>query len=210
MKLFGTIAVHVKGEELLRKPGLFDKLNKFFGGTPDLRTGKAKAALEATAVVDSVNDALRSISVSNAVALIVDDITLFHDKDGRPDDLGDLFLAFHAQSSALGGGFDMIRLTVEHVELGLHLVLEVQALSEHPVTDPAVRIIVSGRLRELEPRPSETADAYRARVEPLTQDKGALEVAKVQFESFVARVRDAIQRAMPEAKAEIVVAEARV
>ena len=210
MKLFGQIAVHVAGEVLLRKPGLLAKIQKFFGGTPDLRTGKVKAALEATAVVDAVRDALRSMGVTNAVALIVDDITLFHDKDGRPDDLGDLFLAFHEQSAALGGGFDMLRLTVEHTEAGLHVVVEVQAKSEHAADEPAVRVIASGRMTELEPRPGETAEAFRTRIEPITKDRTALEVARMQFEGFVARMRDAIQKAMPEARAEIVVAEARV
>jgi hypothetical protein len=210
MKLFGTIAVHVAGEEILRKPGFLDKAKKFFGGTPDLRTGKVKASIEAAAIVDSIRDALRSIGVSNAVALIVDDITLFHDREGRPDDLGDMFLAFHEQSSALGGGFDMLRLTVEHEEAGLHLVMEVQAKSEHAPDEPAVRVIVSGRMSALEPRPSESADAYRARIEPLTKDRTAIEVATIQFEGFVARVRDAIQKAMPEARAEVVVAEARI
>ena len=210
MKLFGQIAVHVAGETLVRKPGFLDKMKSFFGGTPDLRTGRVKASIEATAVVDSVRDALRSFGVNNAVALIVDDITLFHDKEGRPDDLGDLFLAFHEQSAALGGGFDMIRLTVEHHEAGLHLVVEVQAKSEHAADEPAVRVIVSGRMTELEPKKGESAEAYRARVEPITKDRSAIEVARMQFEGFVARMREAIQKAMPEARAEVLVAEARV
>jgi hypothetical protein len=210
MKLFGQIAVHVAGEVVMRKPGLLAKIQKFFGGTPDLRTGRVKAALEAAAVVDAVRDALRSMGVTNAVALIVDDITLFHDRDGRPDDLGDLFLAFHEQAAALGGGFDMLRLTVEHVEAGLHVVVEVQARSEHGADEPAVRLIASGRMTELEPRAGESAEAYRNRIEPITKDRTALEVARMQFEGFVARMRDAIQKAMPEARAEVVVAEARV
>jgi hypothetical protein len=210
MKLFGTIAVHVAGEAILRTPGFFDKAKRLFGGTPDLSTGKTKASIEAAAIVDAIRDALRSINVSNAVALIVDDITLFHDREGRADDLGDLFLAFHDQAAALGGGFDLLRLTVEHAEAGLHVVMEVQARTEHATDEPAVRVMVSGRISDLEPRPGESADAYRARIEPLTRDRTMLEVSRVHFESFVSRVRDAIQKAMPEARAEVVVAEARI
>jgi hypothetical protein len=211
MKLLGQVAVHVKGEEILRSPGFFDKVKKLFGGEPDLRTGKARASLEATAVVDAVRDALRSMNVSNAVSLIVDDLVLFHDKEGRHDDLGDLFLAFHENSSVIGGsGFDLLRLTVEHVEAGLHLVIEAQARSEHAVTDPAVRVIVSGRLRDLEPKKGEDAETYRKRVEPIAKDTAGLEVSRLQFESFVQRVHDAIAAAMPEARVELVAAEARV
>jgi hypothetical protein len=211
MKLYGQVAVHVRGEEILRSPGFFDKVKKLFGGVPDLRTGKAKASLEATAVVDGVRDALRAIGVDNAVSLTVDDLVLFQDKEARPDDLGDLFLAFHDHSSVIGGsGFDLLRLTVEHVEAGLHLVIEVQARSEHAVGDPAVRVIVSGRLRDLEPRKGEDAEAYRARVEPIARDRAGLEVSRMQFESFVTRVHDAIAAAMPDARVEVVAAEVRV
>lgn len=209
MKLFGAIAVHVKGEAILATPGFLDKVRMWFGGKPR-DTGRVRAAIRAAAVVDSARDALRSIGVTNAVALVVDGTTLFHDKDGRADDLGDLFLAFHEHSAALDDGFDLIRLTVEHVEAGLHMVLELQARSEHPASEPAMRLVCSGRIQDLEPRPGESADAYRARIEPLTKDATGLEVARVQFEAFVARVRDALQKTMPEADAEVVTAQARI
>jgi hypothetical protein len=210
MKLAGTVTVRVAGEDILRNPRLWDKVKSTFGGKPDLRTGNRKAALEAAAVVDSVRDALRTLGANNAVSLVVDDVVLYQDREGRPDDLGDLFLAFHEQSDALGGDFKLLRLAVEHLEAGLHLVIEVQARGEHPDTEEAVRVVIAGRIHDLEPRKGEDAAAYRARVEPLVGDRATIEVARVQFESFVTRVRDAIQRAMPEAQAEVVRAEAQV
>lgn len=210
MKLVGTVTVRVAGEDILRQPRFWDKVRKTFGGTPDLRTGRRKAALEAAAVVDSVRDALRTLGANNAVSLVVDDLVLFHDREGRADDLGDLFLAFHEQSDAIGGEFKLLRLAVEHLEAGLHLVLEVQARGEHDDDEEAVRVIISGRIHDLEPRKGEDAETYRARVEPLTKDRAAIEVARLQFESFVSRVRDAIQRAMPQAHAEVLRAEAQV
>ena len=135
------------------------------------------------------------------MSLVVDDLVLFQDRAGRPDDLGDLFLAFHEQSAAIGGAFGLLRLAVEHVEAGLHLVIEVQARGEHPVDEPAVRVVIGGRVQAFEPRRDESADAYRARIEPLTKDRATIEVARLQFDSFVVRVRDAIAAAMPEATA---------
>jgi hypothetical protein len=210
MKLAGIVSIRVKGEDILRKPRFWDKLKSTFGGSPDLRTGQRKAALEAAAVVDSVRDALRTLGANNAVSLVIDDLVLFQDRDGQPDDLGDLFLAFHEQSDAIGGDFKLLRLAVEHVEAGLHLVLEVQARGEHPADEAAVRVVIAGRIHDLEPRKGEDAETYRRRVEPMTKDTAAIEVARLQFESFVARVRDAVQRAMPEAQAEVVRAEAQI
>ena len=210
MKLSGMIAVRVAGEVVLREPRFWDKVKRAFGGDPDLRTGAMRAALEAAAVVDAVRDALTTLGATNALSLVVDDLVLFQDRHGRPDDLGDLFLAFHEQAAAIGGAFGSLRLAVEHVEAGLHLVIEVQARGEHPVDEPAVRVVIGGRVQAVEPRPNESADAYRARIEPLTKDRATLEVARVQFDSFVARVRDAIATAMPEATAAVARAEVQV
>ena len=210
MKLIGTIVVRVKGEAILRKPRFWEKVKRTFGGDPDLRTGSMRAALEAGAIVDAVRDALTSLGATNAVSLVVDELVLFQDREGRPDDLGDLFLAFHEQSAAIGGSFGILRLAVEHVEAGLHLVIEVQARGEHPEDEAAVRVVLSGRLADLEPKRGEDAATYRARVEPLVGDKASIDIARAQFESFVARVRDAISRAMPEARAEVERAQAQI
>lgn len=210
MKLHGVIDLQVSGERVLREPGFWDRLKQRFGGEPDLGTERVRAALEAAAVVDAVRQALSRLGATNAISLVIDDQVLFQDRDGRADDLGDLFLAFHDSESVFGAGFRLLRLAVEHQEAGLHFVLEVVAQGEHAVDEPAARIIVSGRIRDFEPRPGEDAGAYRARVEPLTRDPKTVELAARQFESFVARVADAMRAAMPEARVEVQSAEAQV
>jgi hypothetical protein len=210
MKLHGTVELHVSGERILREPNLWDRLKKRFGGEPDLRTDRMRAALEATAVVDAARAALSRLGATNAVSLVIDDQVLFQDRDSRPDDMGDLFLAFSEHESVFGGGFRLLRLAVEHREAGLHLVLEVIARTEHGEGEPAARIAISGRIGDFEPRAGEDADAYRARVEPLTRDATLIEVSRRQFESFVDRVADAMRASMPEARVEVGSAEARV
>ena len=210
MKLYGTIAVHVQAADILRAPKFFEKVKRAFGGKPDLRTGKMRSAIEATALVEATRDALSRMGANNAVSLVIDDTVLFHDREGKPDDLGDLFLAFHDNSSVFGTGFDELRLAVEHHEAGLHLVLEVQARTVHAHNAPAIRIIISGRIEALTPKPSEDAEAYRKRAEPIATDAKALEMYRVQFDAFVARVATAIASAMPTARAEVEVAEARI
>ncbi|MEO8698471.1 MAG: hypothetical protein ABI867_00475 [Kofleriaceae bacterium] len=210
MKLYGTIAVHVQVADILRAPKFFDKVRKMFGGKPDLRTGKVRSAIEATVLVEATRDALRQIGATNAVSLVIDDTVLFHDREGKPDDLGDLYLAFDDNSSVFGQGFDELRLAVEHREAGLHLVMEVQARPVHARELPAIRMILSGRIEALTPKPGEDAEAYRARAEPVATDAKALELYRVQFEAFVERVRTAIAQAMPTGRAEVELAEARV
>jgi hypothetical protein len=210
MKLFGAIALHVEAEDILRAPRFFEKIKRAFGGKPDLRTGRARSALEATAIVEATRDALRKIGVTNAVSLVIDDTVLFHDREGTPDDLGDLFLAFHDNDSVFGQGFRELRLAVEHREAGLHLVLEIQARPEHKKDAPAARTLISGRIEALTPRPGEDAETYRKRAEPVATDAKALEMFRIQFTALVDRVRDALAHAMPTAKVEVEVAEPRI
>lgn len=210
MKLYGTIAVHVQATEILRAPRFFEKLSRAFGGDPDLRTGRVRSAIEATALVEAVRDALRKIGATNAISLIVDGTVLFHDRNDTPDDLGDLFLAFSENESVFGAGFDELRLAVEHHEAGIHHVMEIQSRPEHARGAPAIRIIASGRIEALTPKPGEDADAYRTRAEPVASDAKALELYRVQFEAFVDRLRDAVASAMPAAEVEVERAEPRI
>ena len=108
MKLYGAIAIHVHAVDILRTPRFWDKLKGAFGGKPDLRTGRQRASIEATAIVEASRDALRRLGATNAISLVIDNTVLFHDRDNQPDDLGDLFLAFHDNSSVFGEGFDAV------------------------------------------------------------------------------------------------------
>jgi hypothetical protein len=200
MKFHGVIELTVAGERLLRTPNLWDKVKRAFGGEPDLGTGKMLASLEATAIVEATRGALSRLGATNAISLVIDDQVLFQDREGKPDDFRDLFLAFHDNAPVFGGSFRLLRLAAEHEEAGLHLVVETIARTEHPADEPAARVVVAGRVRDFEPRPGEDGESYRQRVEPLARDPMRLEAHKRQFESFVARLGDSLRAAMPEAQ----------
>src|SRR4029079_11711848 len=102
----------------------------------------------------------------------------------------------------LGGGVGEMRLAVEKEEANLHLLCEVRALTQHRRGEPSAFVSVGGRIRDLEPRTGEDADAYRARVEPMAKDAGLLETARMQFQSFVGRLEAALHAALPEATVE--------
>jgi len=89
-------------------------------------------------------------------------------------------------------------------------VLEIQARPEHPRNAAAARMLISGRIEALTPRPSEDAEAYRKRAEPVATDPKALELYRLQFAALVDRVRDALAGAMPTARVEVEVAEPRI
>jgi len=135
---------------------------------------------------------------------------LFEDKEGRPDDLADLMVAFRDNAPVFGSSFDLLRLVVEHEEAGLHTVVEVLARSEHPADETAARVVVGGRVRDFEPRPGESAEVYRARVEPLLKTPAIFEAHRAQFESFVGRLADALRGTLADAEITVREAEAKV
>ena len=211
MRLIGQIQITMATAEAVhREPGFWDKIKRGLGSKVDLDTGEVRVALEASALVDQVKRALGRLGIDNAVSLVVDDTIIFQDIEGRPGDLPDLILALSEHASVFGRGFREMKLAVEHDEAGLHLLIEVRALHAAQAWR-AVRVrLDGGRIKELEPRKGEAADAYRARVEPLAQDSGLLATARMQFQSFVGRLEAALHAALPEARVEEKRAEALV
>jgi len=211
MRLIGHIQITMATAETVhREPGFWDKIKRGLGGKIDLDTGEVRVALEASALVDQVKRALVRLGIDNAVSLVVDDTIIFQDIDGRPGDLPDLILALSEHASVFGRGFREMKLAVEHDEANLHLLVEVRALTQHKRGEPSAYVSVGGRIRDLEPRKGEAAEAYRARVEPLARDAGLLATARMQFQSFVGRLEAALRAALPEAVVEEKRAEALV
>ncbi len=210
MRLNGQIVIHVRGETINRDPTLWEKLRRGMGGQVNLDTGQVRNQLEATAVVDGARRALGQLEVNNALSLVIDDQVIFQDSDGKTADLPDLVLALSEHSSVFGRGFRELRFAAEHEEAGLHLVIETRARTEHRRDEPAAFVTVGGRLTAFEPRKGEDAEQYRARVEPLVRDGARVETARLQFESFVGRLENALARMLPDAEVALKKAEAKL
>ncbi|MDI1442619.1 hypothetical protein [Polyangium sp. 6x1] len=199
MRLVGQIHVTLRGEVIHREPSFWEKIKQRLGGPPDLATDRVRVAFEASALVDAIKRALVSLGFDNAVSLVVDDTVVFQDTDGKAGDLPDLMIAMSEHTSLFGSGFRELRLALEHEEAGLHLLVETRAFTEHHAGEPSAYVSIGGRLVELEPRRGESAEEYRNRVTPLVADSTRLDGARLQFESFVARLEDALRATMPEA-----------
>lgn len=204
MKLYSTVRVDMNENEVLAQSGVVARIRRALRGNPELAADNMRAVLDTAILVEAHVRALRAVGATDAVALVVDDLILFGDRDRHSDDLGELLLAFLDYAPAMDTDFRVVRLTVEHEEAGIHHVIELQARMACLDGEAPVRIIVSGRLAALEPRHGETAHDYCIRVEPLLQDRGAFQIAQASFDNFVTRVRDAIGRAIPQAHASVV------
>jgi hypothetical protein len=210
MRLVGTVNVYVAGSLVEREPTRWEKLKRSLGASLDLGTDLVKVELEATALVDGVRRALGRLGVTNALALVIDDTVIFQDTQGKSDDIGDLVLALADHASVFGRGFKELRFAAEHSEGGLHLIIETRARTVHRADEAAAVVSIGGRLQALEPLAGESAEQYRARVEPLIKDTVAFEAARLQFQSFVTRLEEALAATLPSARVEEMRAEARL
>jgi hypothetical protein len=198
MKFESTIALVAKGEVIRREVGFWDRFKKVFGKNPSLETDRVQTLMTTAHLLAGVEKTLVSAGITNAIALVIDGKVLFEDKAGRADDVGDLFLAFYENEALYGGEFEEVILTVEHREGGLHFVLELCARGEHKTDESTVEVRVSARVADLEPRPGEGSKAYRERVAVVASSPAFTEGHRLQFESWVGKLRGAVASAMPD------------
>ncbi len=210
MKFKSTFGLHAQGETIRREPGFWDKFKKAFGGNPNLDTDRVQTLLTTAHLLSGTKKALERIGITNAVALVIDGQVLFEDRTGKADDVGDLFLAFYENEALYGRDFKELSLTVEHREGGLHVLVEITARGEHVRDESTAVVTISGRITEFEPRQGEDAEAFRKRVEPHLASPAFTEAHRLQYETFVERVRDGIMAALADVKVSPVESQTRV
>jgi hypothetical protein len=202
VRFVSRIDVFLPGDIVERAPGLWDRLKAIWQPI-DLGTDRVRNRLEAATFVYELRNALESLGIRNARSLVVDGTTVFHDARGVDGDLPDLILALSDHVSMFGDRSQELRLSVEHEEAGLHTILDAIVTSEHGRESPSVRIVVVGQLVELDPRPGESAEAYRARLEPLVTDAKLARTLRLQFGAFVSRVQESLGRTFDETRLEV-------
>ncbi len=193
MRLLARLDVYLPTDLVERAPGLWDRLRAMWQPV-DLATSRARDRIEAATFVYELRKALAAIGIDNARSLVVDGTTVFHDAEGAEGDLPDLVLALSDHVSLFGDRSQELRLSVEHLEAGLHLVLDAIVTSEHGREAPSARLEIVGQPVELDPRPGESAEVYRSRVEPLATDAKLAKTLRLQFGAFVTRLREAMER----------------
>jgi len=216
MKFQSTISLVAKGELIRKEVGFWDRFKLVFGKNPALLPDRVQTLMTTAHLLAGIKKTLESSGITNAIALVIDGKVLFEDNVGRADDVGDLFLAFYEsdesdENEALyGGDFEEVILTVEHRDGGLHFVLELSARGEHTTDESTVDVWVSARVADLEPRSGEATKAYRDRVLVLAASPAFSEGHRLQYESFVAKIRASLASALPDAKVSAVAGQALV
>ena len=199
MRFVSRIDLYLPADIIERSPTAWDKLQSLWT-TVDLRTDRERNKVEAVTIVYDFRRVLDDLGIDNARSLVIDGETVFHDQRGEPGDLPSLILALSEHTAIFGSGVQELRLSVEHKEAGLQLVLEVTVVSEYSRGAASARVSVLGEVIEFEPMPGESADAYQARVHPLVAEPSRRLALRLQFGSFISRLESALERRFSEAR----------
>lgn len=202
MRFVSRIDVFLPGDIVTRAPGVWDRLRAMWAPV-DLGTDRMRDRIEAATFVYELRGALDELGIDNARSLVVDGMTVFHDARRVEGDLPDLLLALSDHVSLFGDRSQELRLSVEHEEAGLHLVIDASVTSEHGTSSPSARIDVVGQPSELNPRRGESATEYRSRIEPLVGDAKLATTLRLQFGAFASRLQEALGRVFTETRFEV-------
>jgi hypothetical protein len=202
VRIVSRIDVYLPGDIVERSPGVWDRLKALWQPL-DLSTDRMRDTIEAATFVYELRNALESLGIHNARSLVVDGVTVFHDTRGVDGDLPDLVLALSDHVSLFGDRSKELRLSVEHAEAGLRMILDATVTSEHGREAASANIVVLGQPADLDPRPDESAEAYRARIEPMVTDTTLAKTLRLQFGAFVARIQEALERTFTETRVEV-------
>lgn len=199
MRFVSRIDLYLPADIIERSPTAWDKLQSLWT-TVDLRTDRERNKVEAATIVYDFRRVLDDLSIDNARSLVIDGETVFHDQRGEPGDLPSLILALSEHTAIFGSGAQELRLSVEHKEAGLQLVLEVKVVSEYARGAAAARVSVLGEVSEFAPMPGESAQDYQARVQPLIAEPNRRLALRLQFGSFISRLESALERRFVDAR----------
>jgi len=199
VRFVSQIDVFLPTDLVERAPGLLERIKEIWAPVE----ARVQTGIEAATFVHELRGVLDALGIDNARSLVVDGVTVFHDTKSVEKDLPDLLTALADHVSVFGSRSQELRLGVEHVEAGLHLILEATVTSEHAPDAPSARIDVIGQLVELDPERGESAEAYRARIEPLVSDPKLGTTLRLQYGAFISRLDEALRRTLTDTRLEV-------
>lgn len=198
MLLGSTIGLWAPAERVRKATTFWDRVKKVIGPktveTPDT---EVQTVLHAAALVGGSAQALESIGVDNAIALVVDGKVVYEDRTGRPDDLEALLAAMDALAPKK---LTTLELVVEHHDTGLHYVISLAARGVHQADDTTAEVTIAGRVVDLCPRPNEPELDYHERVARLIPSAAQAEAHVATFLRFVERLKRALGESLPDVR----------
>jgi hypothetical protein len=191
------------GEPQFRAPSFWDKVSRFFGGNPDLRSGRELLTRSALAVADDVTRAFAMAGVDDAITLLVDADVVYQDLSNVPHDAPRLLEAVHRTPEKFAASFETLRAVFAHEADGMHFIVEASFHASFEQGEPAADFAVSARSGALRPLQGETIEQAKARIEAALSQSEGLTADRATFDAFVGRLADAVRAVFVDGRLEV-------
>jgi hypothetical protein len=153
----------------------------------------------AVTILQQIYVVLRSLEIDNIVRLAKDDVVVYQDDHGQPDDLRHALDQFVAKTSPSEARvFETLELSLEHHTDEMVYLIEIWICRRHDVGTPPILITVNGLPNELCDNAAQ--DELHEKLEGVFESQQAYDTFvdhhKQLFAEFLDRVRHAFQRHM--------------
>lgn len=189
------ILVDLPSAEADRSKSFGEWMGSLVGKKYDLRSGEEELTVSALSLVSGLLSAIAGAGINNAISLLVDRKVIYLDHEAVGDDLPVLRQAAMA-SKVFQEPFEQLHLVLDHVEGGLHTIVDVQIRNRVALGEEEMTVVLSSRVEELRVKVGETAAEYRARVGEFANQSEVLQNHCVILEGLTRRLSHQLQRAL--------------
>jgi hypothetical protein len=181
MRLEAVMRIDLPSSMICERAGA---LARFFGASKKA-TGETRVLADTFTLVDQFIEGFRSMGITNAIALKIDDKMIYRDTREREDDVDRMIAALDRNRELIDDKFHLLQLAMECRREGIRYIFDTQVRAHVKLDKDEVQIAVSGKIEELGQHDGESPGDHRERVRRLVNDKHFKESYDLQFKLFL-------------------------
>lgn len=181
MRLKAVIRVDLPSYMVYEEPGA---LERFFGVSKK-STGETRVLADSFTLVDQLINGFKSIGITNAIALKVDNKMVYKDAHEREDDVEKMISALDRNRYIISERFELLQMAMECKREGIQYIFDTQVRAHVKLGKEEVHIAVSGKIQELDRKGDESPRDHRERIRKLLADDHFIDSYRLQFKLFL-------------------------
>lgn len=181
MRLKAVIRVDLPSYIVYEEPGA---LGRFFGVSKK-STGETRVLADSFTLVDQLINGFKSIGITNAIALKVDNKMIYKDAHEREDDVEKMISALDRNQYIISERFELLQMAMECKREGIQYIFDTQVRAHVKLGKEEVCTAVSAKILELDQKSNESPGDHRERIRKLLGDDHFIETYRLQFKLFL-------------------------
>ena len=145
-------------------------------------------------ILQQIHGSLAANGINNIIRLTHDDIDIYHDINGEKNDLSFAMDKYLIEiDDSMSTHFKTLSMVLEHEDDTYKYLIEIGVHKSHKENEYPIALVVSGLLKEFSPKPGETKEDIKAKMETYFKDQEAynlfITTKKLAFEQFLESIR---------------------